>query len=119
MLKFFKELFTWWNSQTFGTRIHTLLSGKFKGVDVYGNKYYEDKKGRRWVIYKDEIEATKIPQEWFSWIHYTKNKIENQQNLKKYDWQLEHEPNPTGTQKAYKPNKNNNAIKKKYTTWKK
>ena len=34
-------------------------------------------------------------------------------NLKKYNWQKPHQPNLTGTEKAYYPNKNkDNAIKK-------
>ena len=47
-----------------------------------------------------------------------KNKIENSHDLKKYNWQKDHMPNQTGTEKTYKPNKNNNATKKKYF-WKK
>ena len=27
-------------------------------------------------LFKDEIDASKIPVEWFSWIHFTPNKIE-------------------------------------------
>ena len=119
MLTFLKEIFTWWTRQTLGTRIHTLVNGKFIGKDNIGNKYYEDKKGKRWVIYSNEIEATSIPQEWYSWIHYTTNKIENIHNLKKYSWQKEHTPNQTGTKKAYNPSKSKNVISKKYTTWKK
>ena len=118
MLTFIKEIFTWWNNQTLGTRINTLLFGKLVGKDHLGNKYYQDKKNRRWVIYSGEIEATKIPQEWFSWIHHINNKIEKTHTLKKYDWQKEHIPNQTGTNKAYNPNKNKNATKKKYSTWK-
>ena len=34
------------------------------------------KKEKRWVIYADEIDASKIPIEWYSWIHFTPNKIE-------------------------------------------
>ena len=118
MLTILKEIFSWWNRQTLGTRINTIIFGRLKGEDNFGNKYYEDKNGKRWVIYKDEIDATKIPQEWFSWIHYTKNKIENTHKLNKYDWQVDHKPNATGTSDAYKPNKNKNVIKKKYSTWK-
>ena len=118
MLTIFKEIFTWWNQQTLGTRIHTLIFGKLVGKDKKGNKYYKDKNNRRWVIYKDEIEATKIPQEWYSWMHYTNNKIENSHELKKYDWQKEHTENQTGTKKAYNPNKSKNASKKKYSSWK-
>ena len=119
MLTLLKKIFTWWNQDTVGTRLKTIFFGKLVGKDSFGNKYYEDKKGRRWVIYYGEIEATKIPQEWFSWIHHINNKIENSHELKKYNWQKEHEPNPTGTNKAYNPNKNNDATKKKYSTWKK
>tara|TARA_Y100000590_G_scaffold464941_1_gene635724 strand:- start:875 stop:1234 length:360 start_codon:yes stop_codon:yes gene_type:complete len=118
MLTFIKQIFTWWNHQTIGTGIQTLFFGKLVGKDHLGNKYYESKTGRRWVIYNGEIEATKIPSEWYSWIHYTKNKIEKSQDLKKFKWQKPHQPNPTGTEKAYHPKKNNNEIKKKYNTWK-
>ena len=46
------------------------------------------------------------------------NKIEKKHELKKYKWQKPHQPNLTGTDKAYYPNKNENAIKKKYKSWK-
>ena len=39
-------------------------------------------------------------------------------NLKKYDWQKPHQPNLTGTESAYYPNKNKDAIQKKYKSWK-
>tara|TARA_Y100000992_G_C21171743_1_gene446226 strand:+ start:62 stop:421 length:360 start_codon:yes stop_codon:yes gene_type:complete len=118
MLTFFKKIFTWWNQDTFGTRIKTVLFGKLVGKDSFGNKYYESKKGKRWVIYYNEIDASKIPVEWYSWIHFTPNKIENTHELKKYDWQKPHKHNLTGTDSAYYPNKNKNAIEKKYKSWK-
>ena len=118
MLTLLKKIFTWWNQDTFGTKIKTLLSGKFVGKDSFGNKYYESKKGKRWVIYNDEIDASKIPNEWYSWIHFTKNKIENIHDLKKFDWQKPHQSNMTGSSKAYSPKVNNNVFKKKYKTWK-
>ena len=118
MLTLFKEIFTWWNRQTLGTRIETFLYGKYIGKDHYGNKYYQSKSGKRWVIYSDEVEASKIPQEWYSWMHRIGNKIENSHNLKKYNWQKEHLPNQTGTENSYHPQKNKNALKKKYNSWK-
>ena len=30
MLTFIKQIFTWWNHQTLGTRLHTILFGKLK-----------------------------------------------------------------------------------------
>ena len=50
MLTLIKEIFTWWNRQTLGTRIFTFFFGKLVGQDEYGNKYYQDKNGKRWVI---------------------------------------------------------------------
>ena len=119
MLTFLKKIFTWWNRDTFGTRIKTILYGKFAGKDTLGNKYYESKEGKRWVIYADEIDASKIPVEWYSWMHFTKNKIENIHDLKKYEWQKSHQSNLTGTESAYYPYKEKNVTKKKYKAWKK
>jgi len=118
MLTLFKEIFIWWNRQTLGTRLHTFFFGRFVGVDDIGNKYYKSKSGKRWVIYKDEIDASKIPEEWYSWIHFTNNKIEDNHNLKKFNWQKPHLSNQTGTESSYHPNKNNHEIKKKYKNWK-
>ena len=47
-----------------------------------------------------------------------KIRIENNHDLKKYDWQKPHQSNQTGTENAYHPNQNNEQIKKKYTSWK-
>jgi len=118
MLTIFKKIFTWWNRDTFGTRLQTIFFGKFVGKDSFGNKYYESKKGKRWVIYAGEIDASKIPVEWFSWIHFTPNKIEKNPAVKKYDWQKSHKPNLTGTKDAYFPNKKKDALEKKYKSWK-
>ena len=118
MLTLLKKTFTWWNQETFGTKLKTIFFGKLVGNDSIGNKYYESKEGKRWIIYSDEIDASKIPNEWYSWIHFTNNRIENTHDLEKYDWQKPHQSNQTGTDNAYHTNKNNAEIKKKYTSWK-
>jgi len=117
MLTIFKEIFTWWNRQTLGTRIQTLFYGKYIGKDEKENKYYQSKSGKRWVIYNGEVEASKISDEWYSWIHHINNKIENSHDLKKYKWQKKHLPNQTGTENSYNPKNNKNALKKKYNSW--
>ena len=58
MLTLLKKIFTWWNQDTFGTRLQTIFFGKLAGQDNFGNKYYESKNGKRWVIYSDEIDAS-------------------------------------------------------------
>ena len=119
MLTFLNKIFTWWNQDTFGTKLKTIFFGKLVGSDSFGNKYYESKSGKRWVIYSKEVDATKIPVEWYSWMHFTQNRIEKKHELEKYDWQKPHKSNTTGTDEAYYPNKEkDDAINKKYKSWK-
>ena len=116
---FLKQIFTWWNRQTIGTMILTFFSGKLKGVDQFGNKYYESNSGKRWIVYKDVVEASKIPPNWFSWIHFTNNGVPKNYQ-KKYPWEKDHVQNLSGTDKAYRPKKiiDRKNFKKKYETWK-
>ena len=121
-MNFLKQIFTWWYKQTVGTFIYTFFLGKFIGKDQFENKYYSNKKGtKRWVIYKSNIESTKIPPEWHLWIHFqTINKPSEQKN--KFSWQKEHEENLTGTKKSFKPEgslmSESKKSMKKYETWK-
>ena len=105
-----------------GTFLYTLFAGKFVGKDDLGNKYYKSSSGKRWVIYKNEIEATKISSEWYLWMHFVKNEFPNERIKKKYLWQLPREENKTGTDKAHKPRgsimSSKNKYEKKYETWK-
>tara|TARA_Y100000590_G_scaffold303171_1_gene341797 strand:+ start:2885 stop:3250 length:366 start_codon:yes stop_codon:yes gene_type:complete len=120
-MNFLKQIFTWWHRQTVGTFIYTLFFGKLSGKDQFGNKYYTDSKGKRWVIYSGNIEASKIPAEWHSWIHFISRNMP-EKDLKKFSWQKQHQENLTGTQKAHKPDgslsSDLNKDVKKYETWK-
>ena len=114
-----KSLFVWWSRQTLGTYLKTLFTGKLVGKDKFGNKYYKNKKDQRWVVYRGEIEATKITSEWYLWMHHTIDRIPDENDEKGYIWQKEHLENKTGTKDSYKPIKiRKNNIKKKYETWK-
>ena len=121
MIDFFKLIFTWWNRQTIGTFIYTLFTGKLIGTDGFGNKYYSNSKGKRWVIYKDKVESSKISSEWHLWIHFLTNNRPSD-NPKKFEWQKKHEENLSGTTKAYKPDgsltSDSKKNMKKYGTWK-
>ena len=113
-----KIFFTWWKRQTFGTFLKTLFFGKYIGSDEQGNKYYQSKKNERWIIYANNIEATKITSEWYLWMHHTIDKIPDNKDSK-YLWQKNHLENQTGTDRSYRPTKiRKNDIKKKYETWK-
>ena len=113
-----KIFFTWWKRQTFGTFLKTLFFGKYIGSDEQGNKYYQSKKNERWIIYNDDIEATKITSDWYLWMHHTTDQIPNNRS-NKFKWQKKHLENQTGTNNRYNPVKiKKNNLKKKYDTWK-
>jgi len=121
VINFLKLIFTWWNRQTLGTFIYTLFLGKYVGSDEFGNKYYSNSEGKRWVIYKNNVESTKISSEWYLWIHFLEiNKPS--ENINKFSWQKKHRENLTGTKEAHKPegslSSNSKKNIKKYETWK-
>ncbi len=90
------------------TRVITQFYGQRVGEDSLGNVYYQHKKTpasgrrRRWVIYKGEDEASKVPPEWNAWLHYTVDEPPLGERTRR-PWQKEHLPNRTGTPEAYRP----------------
>ena len=60
------------------TRVKLFLFYNYYGQDEFGNSFYEQKffskKPKRVVKYNGLVEASKIPSEWHSWLHY--NEIE-------------------------------------------
>ncbi len=100
----FREIFTWWDGNTIGTRFYTWKKGKFVGEDEFGNQYYQDKYGkRRWVIYKNRAEASLIPPGWHGWMHHTNDVPPTDENYQSKSWQVDYIPNLTGTRNAYRP----------------
>ncbi|MFQ3623465.1 MAG: NADH:ubiquinone oxidoreductase subunit NDUFA12 [Acetobacteraceae bacterium] len=92
---------------TLSTRLFTWLRGREVGRDRFGNVYYEERRAppggraRRWVLYAGEPEATLVPPEWHGWLHYTMDAPLPERKL--YPWQQEHQPNMTGTPRAFRP----------------
>ena len=121
MIDFFKQIFIWWHRQTIGTFLYTLFTGKLVGRDDFGNKYYSNSKGIRWVIYKNKVESSKISPEWHLWIHSLTNSKPHVNPIK-FRWQKKHQENLTGTAEAYKPDgslaSDSKKNIKKYDTWK-
>ncbi len=79
------------------------LLNKKVGADSYGNKYYQNTKTKkRFVIYQGKPEASKVVANWHSWLHYTTNEPPLTNQLT-YSWQINHQPNLTGTKQAYNP----------------
>ncbi|PAX09145.1 NADH:ubiquinone oxidoreductase subunit NDUFA12 [Sphingomonas lenta] len=100
-------VFTWWNGATLGT--HLGLRGKRRvGEDDLGNVYYEggrsvDGTPQRWVIYKGSNDASRVPPEWFSWLHKQLDDVPDRSMPQPRAWQKPMVPNMTGTPLAYRP----------------
>ncbi|MGI9383674.1 MAG: NADH:ubiquinone oxidoreductase subunit NDUFA12 [Methyloligellaceae bacterium] len=100
----FHELFAWWTGNTIGTRVFTWRKGELVGEDALGNRYYRERKGsRRWVIYRDLAEASKVPPDWHGWLHHTVDVPPTEEPYEARAWQRPHNPNMTGSPKAYRP----------------
>lgn len=102
-----KSIFTWWEGATFGTWLG--LRGKARvGEDSLGNVYYAggtDANGmtRRWVIYNGQNDASRVPPEWFSWLHHQIEDAPENALPPPRVWEKPAEPNLTGTRLAYRP----------------
>lgn len=102
MIGFFKKIF-----------LKKLIS-----VDKFGNSYYQQEK-QRWVVYNGTDEPSKIPPQYYLWLHYSIDKLEEKQ---RYKWERDRISNLTGTKLAYLPDghilKSPFALEKKdYTAW--
>jgi NADH:ubiquinone oxidoreductase subunit len=109
---FFLKVFTWWNGSTFGMDMFTRRRGERVGEDEQGNVYYRSRNGqkdkalgheRRWVIYKGEAEASRIPPGWAGWLAFTYDVPPAKEEYRPREWQTGHQPNMTGTAFAYRP----------------
>jgi NADH:ubiquinone oxidoreductase subunit len=114
------RIFTWWLDNPIGTTWFTSRHGKLVGDDQFGNRYYQAKnptrdpleakggaglsakRGRRWVLYKGEPEASKVPPEWHAWLHFTVDEAPIGER-RKLHFELPHQPNLTGSAAAYHP----------------
>jgi NADH:ubiquinone oxidoreductase subunit len=91
------------------TWLYTKIFGKLIGRDEFGNSYYESIFGRdfgrknRWVYYKGLAEGSKVPAEWFRWLHYQEDAGLSLGKAVQYRWKKQHLPNLTGTKHSYHP----------------
>ncbi|EHM02897.1 putative NADH dehydrogenase [Acetobacteraceae bacterium AT-5844] len=91
--------------------LHRLTTGfavSEVGTDRFGNTYYESKRDwlnygrkRRYVVYAKAADPTTVPPEWHCWLHHVTATPLDEKKL--YPWQQEHQPNLTGTARAYRP----------------
>lgn len=109
-MSIFSEIFSWWGGNTWSNRIYTAWRGKKVGEDDFGNTYYVQSKGigplgkpRRWVIYRDLAEASRVPPEWHGWLHYTTDIPPVDEDYVAKPWQKPHLANRTGSPNAWRP----------------
>ncbi|MFS0771882.1 NADH:ubiquinone oxidoreductase subunit NDUFA12 [Sphingomonas sp. 1P08PE] len=100
--------FTWWNGASWGTWFYGLRGMRKMGEDALGNVYYEgrtDTAGnpRRWVIYEGANDASRVPPEWFSWLHRQVDDVPDRALPPQRRWEKPAVPNMTGTALAYRP----------------
>jgi|JI10StandDraft_1071094.scaffolds.fasta_scaffold212793_4 NADH:ubiquinone oxidoreductase subunit len=89
--------------------IFTFFKGSLIGKDHQGNRYYQERflfkkakrKQRRWVMYRGIMEGSRVPAEWFGWLHHSLD-VPLDSTLKS-SWQKPHQSNQTGTSLAYRP----------------
>ncbi len=103
-MSFFRALFVWWVNATPGTWLTTWRHGVLVGKDDFGNRYYRNKDGkRRWMIYAGMIDASRVPPDWHGWLHHTFERPPTEEPLKRRAWELDHQPNLSGTPEAWRP----------------
>ena len=101
------SIFTWWNGATIGTRL--ALRGRSRiGEDGMGNVYFEggpDVNGvpRRWVIYAGANDASRVPPDWFSWLHHQVEDAPDRALPPARAWEKPAVANMTGSALAYRP----------------
>ena len=112
MKTFFLRFFTWWNGQTFGTQLWTWLHGELVGQDEFGNRYFRTRGGkidptllmeRRWVIYNGPNDASRVPPDWYSWLHHQIDGPPDESLPPPPKFLRQPTPNLTGTPFAYRP----------------
>lgn len=104
LLNVVKRALTWWGGQTLNTQLWTWRHGIKVGEDEMGNVFYRDAADkRRWVIYKEDAEASKVGPEWHGWLHHTWDESPTIRPLAHKPWEKPHVENLTGTAMAYVP----------------
>ena len=84
--------------------MYTWRKGKLVGSDDKGNLFYEcDDSSRRWVIFKNNVDASVISSGWHGWLHHTVSVVPNEESEVKNIWEKPHVENKTGSKFAYHP----------------
>lgn len=103
-MAWFKNMFTWWEGATLGTALFSWKNGTKVGSDSLGNAYFQSSKnGRRWVMYQGSNDTSRIPPEWYSWIHGQIDDVPDKALPPAPKFLKVATGNLTGTASAYRP----------------
>ena len=101
--------------------IFTWRKGILVGSDDRGNMFYESRDSdRRWVIYKNNVEASQVSAEWHGWLHHTVAIAPSIEKPLRKTWEKAHLENQTGSNFAYHPlgkNRTKPVNYKDYEAW--
>ena len=111
-------------SKQFLLKFYSNFFAKKRGIDNYGNTYYSKNNNspknnyreERWVIYKGEVEASKVPPEWNAWLHHASNLVPKSEKYRPH-WIKDHKENTRRKIDLDDLNFNNSEIKKTYEKW--
>jgi NADH:ubiquinone oxidoreductase subunit len=99
-----KRIFTWWEGPTLVSGWSIRRYGREVGKDALGNLYFAEKKGkRRWVVYNGPNDASRIPPDWYSWLHHQIDGLPDESLPPAPKFLKDPVPNLTGTPLAYRP----------------
>lgn len=102
MAGFFTRVFGWWDGQSFGTSLWTKRFGERVGEDAEGNVYWRNADDtRRWVLYGGDNDASRVPAEWYGWLHKTVKLPPTEMPVPHRAWEKPHQPNLTGSEGAF------------------
>ena len=97
------KIFTWWDGATIGTSLQIWRQGNKLGSDSLGNVYYGSKSGRRWVVYDGANDPSRLPPEWYAWLHHQLDDVPDQALPPPPKFLKAPTGNLTGTPQAYRP----------------
>ena len=100
---FLSRTFTWWDGDTWGTKLFTWLHGDEVGRDERGNVYYQSKKGKRWVVYPGDNDGSRVPPGWSLWLRGTIDGLPDDALPPRRSFEKPPEANLTGTMAAFRP----------------
>jgi len=102
---FWSRTFTWWNGDTWGTRLFTWRNGEEVGRDHRGNIYYQSKKKpqRRWVIYAGDNDGSNVPPGWNLWLKGSIDELPDKALPPRRSFEKPPVKNLTGTMATFRP----------------